>query len=498
MALVAICIPIRDICGKFVENSWKCIMGDSQMARYTPISSYAAEPSHSVPKSRPCLTADQASHRGAAGSKVCKKRTKASLDRNRKSPNRSSPDLAKLRKHEVGMPPKAGLELKPGLTHRHTKYLMNPGKEHGPPEDRNDRTGREPHNQSPHSQQPFRKEDDPFKDFDAASGACSSSTLIDQQIWTEMDRSLEARLVSSGEDYEFIDREDFTDRNPVRPKRILHRGRREIIEYAPQPEPWPPVFPDMTREMAARLVKQDGQDPESHIIGEGGSGLVFEIPGTKLAYKSSCDNREFNLTVDAGLTAAMPIGRVMELVDGYPVMSGMILRRGEEFDPGKVTDPKRRTELAREMADLLALLHEKRQIIHGDIKPPNFVLINGHLRLIDFGGARYVDEKLHPRDLQYTEDFISPNRIKQATTFNGQIRPAFAEPVDDIYAMGLTVMQMYVDPGSGPLLTYQRVYMAINGKLHRHTAVDIETLVPDARTRFFVKGCLRQGGLTIR
>lgn len=44
------------------------------------------------------------------------------------------------------------------------------------------------------------------------------------------------------------------------------------------------------------------------------------------------------------------------------------------------------------MLEAVGVVHEKERIVHGDIKPHNFVLVKGFLKLIDFGIAKTLEQ----------------------------------------------------------------------------------------------------------
>lgn len=57
--------------------------------------------------------------------------------------------------------------------------------------------------------------------------------------------------------------------------------------------------------------------------------------------------------------------------------------------------------IADELLAIIALLQEK-QIVHRDIRPPNVILTpSKQLVLIDFGLARYIDNRTHTPDIDY-------------------------------------------------------------------------------------------------
>ena len=68
-----------------------------------------------------------------------------------------------------------------------------------------------------------------------------------------------------------------------------------------------------------------------------------------------------------------------------------------------------------QMCEAVAIVHEEERIVHGDIKPQNFVSVQGFLKLIDFGIAKALDaDTTHiGRDnLVGTLNYLAPETLK--------------------------------------------------------------------------------------
>lgn len=82
------------------------------------------------------------------------------------------------------------------------------------------------------------------------------------------------------------------------------------------------------------------------------------------------------------------------------------------------------------LCDALHYLHSN-NVVHGDIKPSNIIILGGVAKLIDFGNTQ-----INPTDFTDTNgtyDFVSPNAIKY-----GEYGPAC-----DMYALGMTMIYYY-------------------------------------------------------
>ncbi|TDH66049.1 hypothetical protein CCR75_007123 [Bremia lactucae] len=108
-----------------------------------------------------------------------------------------------------------------------------------------------------------------------------------------------------------------------------------------------------------------------------------------------------------------------------------------------------------QMLKAVNAIHQKR-IIHGDLKPANFLFVNGALKLIDFGIAKTIsnDTTNIERDSQVgTVNFMSPEAIQGNSTSNGQRNPKGKMKVgraSDIWSLGCILYQIvYSKPPFG-------------------------------------------------
>jgi serine/threonine-protein kinase TTK/MPS1 len=74
------------------------------------------------------------------------------------------------------------------------------------------------------------------------------------------------------------------------------------------------------------------------------------------------------------------------------------------------------------MLEAVQVIHEEK-IVHSDLKPANFVLVKGSLKLIDFGIAKAIpnDTTNIQRDQQIgTVNYMSPEAIEDSNMFPGK------------------------------------------------------------------------------
>uniref|UniRef100_K3W8P1 Protein kinase domain-containing protein n=1 Tax=Globisporangium ultimum (strain ATCC 200006 / CBS 805.95 / DAOM BR144) TaxID=431595 RepID=K3W8P1_GLOUD len=100
-----------------------------------------------------------------------------------------------------------------------------------------------------------------------------------------------------------------------------------------------------------------------------------------------------------------------------------------------------------QMLQAVHAIHSER-IIHGDLKPANFLFVNGALKLIDFGIAKAIsnDTTNIERDSQVgTVNYMSPEAIQGNAASNGQRNPSGKMKVgraSDIWSLGCILYQI--------------------------------------------------------
>jgi len=121
-----------------------------------------------------------------------------------------------------------------------------------------------------------------------------------------------------------------------------------------------------------------------------------------------------------------------------------------------------------EMLEAVDHIHENR-IVHGDLKPANFVFVKGHLKLIDFGIAKAISDHTTNiyRDSQIgTINYMAPEAIAPCmdtqTDEGAKMRLGRAS---DIWSLGCILYQMaYGRPPFAALTTIQKLHAIPNPK----------------------------------
>eukprot|EP01035_Chromulina_nebulosa_P019341 gene19341-25206_t len=79
-----------------------------------------------------------------------------------------------------------------------------------------------------------------------------------------------------------------------------------------------------------------------------------------------------------------------------------------------------------EMLEAVNHIHNNR-IVHGDLKPANFVFVKGHLKLIDFGIAKAISNdttNIYRESQIGTVNYMAPEAISPTITFNESSTPS--------------------------------------------------------------------------
>ncbi|CAE6464591.1 unnamed protein product [Rhizoctonia solani] len=179
-------------------------------------------------------------------------------------------------------------------------------------------------------------------------------------------------------------------------------------------------------------------------IGRGGSSKVYKVisPTNKIyALKRVRLDSKVDEETMRGYVNEMQLlkrldgnERIIKLIDSQAVGRGgrylmMVMELGE-IDLAKLLAEKHGTRLQphwiaiywQQMLEAVQTIHEEK-IVHSDLKPANFVLVKGSLKLIDFGIAKAIanDTTNIQREHQVgTLNYMSPESIEETQTANGR------------------------------------------------------------------------------
>ena len=150
-----------------------------------------------------------------------------------------------------------------------------------------------------------------------------------------------------------------------------------------------------------------------------------------------------------------------------------------------------------QMLEAVQTIHEER-IVHGDLKPANFLFVQGRLKLIDFGIARAIknDTTNIYRDTQIgTLNYMSPEAIRDSGAGahkDGKRRPSMrVGRASDVWSLGCILYQMvYGKTPFGDLHLYAKLQAITDARHKIATPTKGALATPDALD--CVRGCLER------
>ncbi|MEZ4372288.1 MAG: serine/threonine-protein kinase [Polyangiaceae bacterium] len=210
--------------------------------------------------------------------------------------------------------------------------------------------------------------------------------------------------------------------------------------------------------------------------GESRRGLMVAHPGVARVYDAG--------EVDGHLFIAM------ELIEGYTLRREIRRAQGPEI--------KRRLEILRQVADVLAAVHLQ-NLVHRDIKPDNImVAAHGGVKLLDFGLARFT--KSPARELQGASDWTTQVATRGGVILGTphymapeQVLGQRSTPAADIFALGITAFELL--SGERPFRGANSMHVML--AIARDEALRLVDVFPEATPELgeLVAGCLRKDPL---
>ncbi|KAF8635910.1 hypothetical protein AX15_000088 [Amanita polypyramis BW_CC] len=285
-------------------------------------------------------------------------------------------------------------------------------------------------------------------------------------LMSNLYKSEDAGGVSSGD----------RDREKVKPQMALEAQQQnhKYLQAAGHPPPPPPA--QLNRHMVVNKRAYARLD----MIGKGGSSRVFrvlnhanELYAIKRVSLDKTDSETMNgyMNEIALLKRLEGNSRIIRLIDSE-VKAGpggskghlLLVMECGEIDLARLLTEQMKDPLNmvwvsyywQQMLQAVHVIHEEK-IVHSDLKPANFVLVKGQLKLIDFGIANAIanDTTNIQRDHQIgTVNYMSPEAIELP---DGMRRLKVGRP-SDVWSLGCILYQMiYGQPPFQHLSVYQKM-----------------------------------------
>ncbi|KAG6918317.1 hypothetical protein DXG01_015175 [Tephrocybe rancida] len=239
----------------------------------------------------------------------------------------------------------------------------------------------------------------------------------------------------------------------------------------------PVVAPGISTQPSRSLVVNKRHYARLDMIGKGGSSRVFRVfdsANTIFAIKrvaldkTDAETMSGYMNEIALLKRLAGNSRIIRLIDSEvkPGPGGskghlMLVMECGEVDLARliseaIHEPLDMVRVAGFWKQAVHVIHEEK-IVHSDLKPANFVIVKGQLKLIDFGIANAIanDTTNIQRDHQIgTVNFMSPEAIELP---DGMRRLKVGRP-SDIWSLGCILYQMiYGCPPFQHLNVYQKM-----------------------------------------
>ncbi|KAG8999324.1 Dual-specificity kinase, spindle pole body (SPB) duplication and spindle checkpoint function [Tulasnella sp. JGI-2019a] len=233
-----------------------------------------------------------------------------------------------------------------------------------------------------------------------------------------------------------------------------------------------------SRKLSPIMVVQGKTYQRLDVIGKGGTSKVFRVlspEGHVCAIKKVSLENADPVTIQGyrdeiallkRLEGNKRIVRLMEFDASSKKHILMVMECGEidlakllSEKQGEAVDYPWLTCYWQQMLQAVHVIHEEK-IVHTDLKPANFLLVKGSLKLIDFGIAKAIanDTTNISRDSQIgTVNYMSPEAIQGTRNINGD-RIMKLGRASDVWSLGCILYQMiYGHPPFYFLTLYQRL-----------------------------------------
>ncbi|XP_040205940.1 dual specificity protein kinase TTK isoform X2 [Rana temporaria] len=156
----------------------------------------------------------------------------------------------------------------------------------------------------------------------------------------------------------------------------------------------------------------------------------------------------------------------------------------------KTLNPWERKSYWKNMLEAVLTIHQH-GIVHSDLKPANFLIVDGMLKLIDFGIANQIQPDVTSivKDSQIgTINYMPPEAIKDNTSFNENGRPSSKiSPKGDVWSLGCILYCMTY--GKTPFQHITNQFTKLHTILDPSYEIEIPD-IPEDHLQDVLKKCL--------
>ncbi|KAK6518305.1 hypothetical protein TWF506_005465 [Arthrobotrys conoides] len=220
---------------------------------------------------------------------------------------------------------------------------------------------------------------------------------------------------------------------------------------------------------------------------------IYEYKG--FAIKYTARYREIEMAKLAGDCEIKVHGYVLRSYEEYPELQlckvGLVMEKGRslaEYIKTITDNEPEKLRVKNEMISVVERLHTEYRMVHGDIKPSNFLICpDGKIRLCDFEGAYPEDE---PAELwgPLVNDL---GGIAYTDRYQSKHRDEYIPPTrnDDWYALAISVWELYTGKTA-----FDSISTTEKFRDHQRTGQTVDlTEVKDSETREWIRKILREG-----
>lgn len=223
----------------------------------------------------------------------------------------------------------------------------------------------------------------------------------------------------------------------------------------------PPILPGALAALNEKFSINGREYFKLELIGKGGSGLVFKVMNREFKIyalkKIRVDDSEMQkaesirneISLLQRLRGKSHIIHMFDWEHDMPKKEIRILFEFGEIDlssvlkkrNGKISNMNTLKSMWQQMLEAVRVIHAER-IVHGDLKPSNFLIVRGDLKLIDFGISKAISNDtthIERADQIGTLNYISPEAIKGID--GGEEKYKLGRK-SDIWSLGCILFQM--------------------------------------------------------